>query len=121
MDFAVYNACQLFGAQCAWGYIIAVCTYNVHPYFSRKNLGKKVCNTQQNTAFPREAAPHPGSRHHTAGPQMRPHDHGAQHSPLPMEDVQHDYQPSHDEQHGDRQRDDQVDEVFVRRCGNTRG
>ncbi|KAL0618644.1 hypothetical protein AAY473_011322, partial [Plecturocebus cupreus] len=31
-------------------------------------------------------------------------------------DVQHNHQPSHDQEDGDGQSDDQVDEVFISRC-----
>lgn len=41
------------------------------------------------------------------------------HSPFPVEDVQHYNQPSHYQQDSNGQSDDQMDEVFIRYCGNT--
>lgn len=40
----------------------------------------------------------------------------AHHWPLSMEDVQHNHQPSHDQQDSDGQSDDQMDEVFISCC-----
>lgn len=56
-----------------------------------------------------------GSRHQTTERQIvcEP---SPCHSPLSMEDVQHYNQPAHDQQHSHGQRDNQMHEVFIRRC-----